>query len=185
MSSVVTGVVTGTTVPSPVTMGPFFQLKPWSITFPAVNQDAQERYLPMARKRNGLVSGYARMWPREIFDKKDGPELIARKLDFLQQKGVYILYRDEEPHYIGQTSGPLFRRIRSHATRPQARYYNFWNLFSAFAVADQKGRDELEGILIAAMPTANSSQPKLNKLRMPKQVARLMRQMRQERVRFK
>ena len=30
---------------------------------------------------------------------------------------------------------------------PQAKYYNFWNLFSAFAVPDQKGRDELETIL--------------------------------------
>src|SRR5262249_25462868 len=53
--------------------------------------------------RSGLVSGYARMWPREIFDKRDGGELLARRLTFFRQPGVYILYRDEHPYYIGKT----------------------------------------------------------------------------------
>ena len=82
----------------------------------------------------------------------------------------------------GKRAGALFRRIRSHAARPQAKYYNFWNLFSAFAVNDEAGRDELEGILIAAMPTVNSAEPRLNKMRLPKEVADLMRKMRRSKV---
>jgi hypothetical protein len=39
--------------------------------------------------------------------------------------------------------------------------YNFWTHFSAFVVEDVAHRNELEGILIAAMPTANSATPDL------------------------
>jgi hypothetical protein len=126
-------------------------------------------------KRDGVVTGYARMWPREIFDIGKGKTLLAANLDFLKQKGVYVLYRDEHPHYIGKTQVSLFRRLRRHAMRPQGRYYNFWNFFSAFAVPDQRGRDELEAILIAAMPTVNSAEPKLNKMRFPKEVSKLVK----------
>jgi hypothetical protein len=47
-------------------------------------------------------------------------------------------------------------------------------IFSAFAVEDKKQRDELEAILIAAMPTANSARPKLQKEKMPNEVAQLL-----------
>ena len=132
----------------------------------------------MAAKRNDIVTGYARMWPREIFDEKPGAnEALAKSIKFLRQQGVYILYQNERPHYIGRT-GNLFERLRTHA-KPQARYYNFWNLFSAFAIGDPRG---LEAILIAAMPTANSAKPKLNKERLPKEVAAFMRRIRYEKV---
>jgi hypothetical protein len=136
----------------------------------------------MAAKRSGIVTGYARMWPREISDVKNGHALLARKLDFLKEKGVYILYRDEHPYYIGKSSKSLFARLRGHAIKPSARYYNFWNMFSAFAVPDQRGRDELEGILIAAMPTVNSSKPKLIKLKFPPEVVKLVRKIRANKV---
>jgi len=136
----------------------------------------------MARKRTGIVTGYARMWPREIFDAKDGKQLLAGQLDFLKEKGVYILYRDEHPYYIGKSADSLFIRLRNHAIKPQARYYNFWNMFSAFAVPDQKGRDELEGILIAAMPTVNSAKPKLIKMKFPAPVVRLVKKIRAGKV---
>jgi hypothetical protein len=43
-----------------------------------------------------------------------------------------------------------------------------WNFFSAFAVDDSKQRDELEGVLIAALPTANNgAKPRLKKARLP------------------
>jgi hypothetical protein len=138
----------------------------------------------MTTRRSGIVTGYARMWPREIFDAKpDGRALMAGQLPFLEQKGVYILYRDEHPYYIGKTSNSLYSRLREHAIKPSARYYNFWNLFSAFAVPEQRGRDELEGILIAAMPTVNSAKPKLTKMKFPKPVDRLVKKMRANRVR--
>jgi len=65
---------------------------------------------------------------------------------------------------------------------PRKRYYNFWDMFSAFAVPDKKGRDELEGILIAAMPTANGSKPRLSKERLPEEVAALMKKLRQTKI---
>jgi hypothetical protein len=136
----------------------------------------------MAAKRNGIVTGYARMWPREVFDARIGKQLVASQLDFLKEKGIYILYRDEHPYYIGKSSDSLFGRLRSHANVPYTPYYNFWNLFSAFAVPDQKGRDELEAILIAAMPTVNSAKPKLTKMKFPRPVLRLVKKIRANKV---
>ena len=90
---------------------------------------------------------------------------------------MYILYRDEHPHYIGKAD-KLYKRIGAHAVRPQAKYFNFWNQFSAFAVRDKADLDELEAVLIAAIPTANSAKPKLTKEKLPKDVADLMRKLR-------
>jgi hypothetical protein len=137
----------------------------------------------MAKKSTGIVTGYARMWPREIFDVKNGKGSLAGGVSFLEEKGLYIPYRDEHPYYIGKTSNSLFKRLRSHALRPESRYYNFWNLFSAFAVPDRKGRDKLEGILIAAMPTVNSAKPKLIGMKFPPEVSELAKEMRASKVR--
>ncbi len=125
----------------------------------------------MAAKRPRVE--YARMWPREIFDLKGG---VAAQLDFLKQKGVYILYRDEQPYYVGQ-GAPLFKRLRLHAINPKTRYYNFWTHFSAFALPDKKGRDKLEAMFIVAMPTVNSAKPRLVKA-MPREVAKLLKSIR-------
>lgn len=129
----------------------------------------------MATKR-GKVE-YARMWPREIFDLKGG---VAAQLDFLKQKGVYVLYRDEHPYYVGQ-GAPLFKRLQLHAVNPKTRYYNFWTHFSAFALPDKKGRDKLEAMLIVAMPTVNSAKPRLVK-DTPPQVAKLLKKIREKKV---
>jgi hypothetical protein len=131
----------------------------------------------LKQTKRSIVTGYARAWPREIFDVKKGARLLAKQIPFLQQAGVYILYSDEHPYYVGKAD-TLYRRISSHATRPQAKYFNFWNRFSAFAVNSRSGLDELEAILIAAMPTVNSAKPKLAKERLPKDVANLMRKLR-------
>jgi hypothetical protein len=138
----------------------------------------------MVTKRSGIVKGYASTWPREVFDARRGKQSLAAHLPFLEEKGVYVLYRDEHPYYIGKSGSSLFARLSGHAMHPRRRYYNFWNMFSAFAVPDKKGRDELEGILIAAMPTANSSKPKLKKERLPKEVISLMKKLRYARIPF-
>jgi hypothetical protein len=130
----------------------------------------------------GITTGYASLWPREIFDIKKNGKLLAETMPFLQQKGVYILYRDEIPYYIGRTDGSLCHRISFHATNPTKRRYRFWNLFSAFAVPNEYERQELEAILIAAMPTANSAKPKLDKIRTPPEIKKLMSAMRQQKV---
>src|SRR5271170_4715899 len=114
-----------------------------------------------------IVSGYARMWPREVFGKfpplkgaaSKRKKIMAKGLRFLEGPGVYILYRDDEPYYIGQAT-KLRSRLWGHAIQAESRYFHFWNFFSAFAVPSPRHRDELEGILIAAMPTANSAKPK-------------------------
>jgi GIY-YIG catalytic domain len=129
-----------------------------------------------------IVSGYARMWPREVFGLFPAQKNAASKrkkamatgLDFLQKAGVYILYKDDEPYYIGQAT-KLQTRLRGHAVKAESRYFHFWNFFSAFAVSNPSHRDELEGILIAAMPTANSAKPKLQRERMPKEVRDLLK----------
>ena len=112
-----------------------------------------------------LVEEYARMWPREVFDcliphqdgKKKGTKLV-KGLDFLNKPGVYVLYRDQMPYYIGKAA-PLFGRLWHHASYPGARYQNFWNFFCAFVVPDKIKRTQIEGILIASMPTANGANP--------------------------
>jgi hypothetical protein len=65
-------------------------------------------------------------------------------------------------------------RLVDHAKKAWSRYYHFWNFFSAFAVDDPSHRSELEGILIAAMPTANSAKPRLQKEKMPGHVRKLL-----------
>ncbi len=62
-----------------------------------------------------------------------------------------------------------------HATKTEGRYYHFWNFFSAFAVPDRKLRNELEDILIAAMPSANSAKPRLQREKIPTEVSNLLR----------
>src|SRR5437879_12468910 len=88
--------------------------------------------------------------------------------------GVYVLYRDDVPYYIGKTSTTLLKRLSNHALKPNARRYNFWNYCSAFTIKDPSHRDEVEAILISAMPTANSSQPKIKRVRLKRDAARLL-----------
>ena len=131
-----------------------------------------------------IVSGYARMWPREVFGKfpplkgaaSKRKKVMAKGLRFLQGPGVYILYGDDEPYYIGRAT-KLRTRLWSHAIQAEGRYFHFWNFFSAFAVPNRKHRDELEGVLIAAMPTANSANPRVEREQMPREVRDLLRNM--------
>ena len=42
-----------------------------------------------------IVTKYARMWPREVWDILEDNALVLRKMPELKASGVYILYRDE------------------------------------------------------------------------------------------
>jgi hypothetical protein len=113
-----------------------------------------------------------RALPRALFHRKDGK---AHLEDLLDGKGVYVLYRNDEPYYIGKTGTTLFKRLRTHALRPNGRRYNFWNYFSAFVIEDDRHRDEVEAILISAMPTAaNSSKPKFERMKLDHETAKLV-----------
>ncbi len=137
----------------------------------------------MVAKKNQIVEEYARMWPREVFDclvpNEDSgkKKILGKGLDLLNKPGVYVLYRNDIPYYIGQAL-KLRHRLWSHAGSPGARYGNFWNYFSAFVIHDPKMRNEVEGILIAAMPTANSAKPKLKRAKFPLVVSQMVRRIR-------
>ena len=76
----------------------------------------------MESKRKDIVKGYASMWPREVFDArpKRGTGVLAAHIPFLtEQKGVYVLYRDGEPYYIGKSGNSLFNRLKDHAMNPK------------------------------------------------------------------
>jgi hypothetical protein len=124
----------------------------------------------MARNKGKMLTGYAQMWPREMFDMKKKGELLKEPKQALRLPGVYVLYRDDQPHYIGKTSQSLWSRIYDHAKHPKDKLYNLWNFFSAFEVPLPTDRDEIEAVLIAAMPTANSASPKTPPIPIPKVV---------------
>jgi hypothetical protein len=111
---------------------------------------------------------YARMWPRELFyrrlskprpiagSKKNPPvttQWLYKTMDMLAQPGVYVLYLDGVPYYVGQAE-MLRSALAAHARVPQSHYFRHWNYFSAFVV-DKKDLDRIEAIVIAALPTAN------------------------------
>jgi hypothetical protein len=119
------------------------------------------------------------MWPRDVFNcRVAGPSgrsvSVAKTLEILSKPGVYILYRDDVPYYIGQAAR-LRTRIFYHARRPGSKYDLFWNYFSVFIVEDRSQRSEVEALLIAAFPTANGARPKLERHPYPEQVRKVMR----------
>jgi hypothetical protein len=50
-----------------------------------------------------IITGYAKMWPRAVFDVRSGKHKAGVK-ELLLSPGVYILYRDDMPYYIGKTA---------------------------------------------------------------------------------
>jgi len=130
-----------------------------------------------------LVSHYARMWPRDIFDvaEEGRTKLVLKDHPELKQSGVYILYRDENPYYVGQAKS-LYRRLHDHANKSTDRYFNFWNYFSAFVVPNSEHLDEVEGILIASMTSANRAVPRLKLIEFPREAAKVLRAARRRRL---
>src|SRR5260370_18280646 len=142
---------------------------------------AAKKEVEMPTKKIGseLVSKHLRMWPREIFDRVDIIGKGKNRLleGELKQPGVYVLYRDDRPYYVGQAEN-MRGRISSHATNPTNRLYHLWDFFSAFVIKDEGLRSQVEGILIAAMPTANNANPKLTTHPMPAAGRNLLREIR-------
>jgi hypothetical protein len=127
--------------------------------------------------RNLIVKEYARMWPREVFylSEKGKRGHLAKGLELLSQHGgVYVLYREGVPYYVGKATR-LYDRLWAHACQPGARYHNFWNHFSAFVIEGRRQMNQVEGILIAAMPTANGARPALKKAPMPEELSKMSR----------
>jgi predicted GIY-YIG superfamily endonuclease len=134
-----------------------------------------------------LVGKFIRMWPRAIFStpaelkgERGKRPAIARTIRALELPGVYILYRDDVPFYVGQTKGKLRSRLRAHANGVGSLRGYFWNYFSAFLVKDPSHIDEVEAILIAAMPSVitNGAKPKLPREKMEMATRKVMRELR-------
>jgi len=125
------------------------------------------------------------MWPRAVFEQTNlrggakTKKMLSEEIAFLSKPGVYVLYKDDQPYYIGQATR-LRDRLWNWAKEPRSRYYHFWNFFSVFVVKNPELRNELEGILIACMPSANSAMPKLKREPMPKQVRNLLKKIYRE-----
>jgi len=142
------------------------------------------------RKQSQGVEQYARVWPREIFyslvpnqgGSKRKKAVLAKGLELLNEPGVYVLYRNDIPYYVGQASNKLRYRLWEHACVPGARYTNFWNYFSAFVIKDHGLRHLVEGILIAAMPTANGARPLLKRAPFPAEMRKMTRDLREYQV---
>ena len=134
----------------------------------------------MARNTGSIVTEYAELWPREVFDIREGKNrLLMEAQKLLSGPGVYILYRDDVPYYIGKTENNLYNRIYKHANQPGAKYYRYWNYFSAYIVDTIKHIDDVEGLLITAIPAAaNSSKPKINRILLPRSIKNLMGRLR-------
>jgi hypothetical protein len=67
------------------------------------------------------------MWPREIFDViTSRKEALVQVKALLNHPGVYVLYRNDQPYYIGRANR-LFNRLWRHAMNPRTRLFNFWD----------------------------------------------------------
>ena len=135
-----------------------------------------QRGKTMARAKK-IVTEYIKMWPREVYDIKHGRGPLPSLKHALHQKtGVYVLYRDEKPYYIGQAKGSLWRRIRNHALNPNAKYYNHWKYFSVFVIPDKRHISEIEGVLIAALgeSVANSARMRIKRIRLPRDAKNIL-----------
>lgn len=124
-----------------------------------------------------IVEGFAQMWPREVFqlDDSDGNALFWT-LEELDGPGIYVLYRDDHPYYIGRAgsernpNGSVLRRLRDHALNRADAYHLFWNYFSAYRVAPAHltSIPQIEGLLISVMSlAANRANPPLPRIRPP------------------
>jgi len=78
-----------------------------------------------------MVKHFISMWPRAVWDitEEGSRKLFLKKnLPELQEPGVYVLYREEVPYYIGK-AGVLYKRLHGHSNKSTDRYFNFWNFF--------------------------------------------------------
>ena len=124
--------------------------------------------------KRSIIEAYLKMWPRSALDLRDGSKLARPVWDFFQKPGVYVLCRDDQPYYIGSSRTCIADRIYDHANQPKDNYNNFWNYFSVFIDPNVRNIPEVEGILIAAFPTENSSRPRFKRLTLSPRLTKLI-----------
>ena len=105
------------------------------------------------RAKKGFIRAFGMFWSRDEMDwwGEDGRfELLGRVnknrgalqvVNFWDQRGIYVLYNDHGPYYVGKTfDQALGVRLRQH--RAKAPHSSNWNRFSWFGWRRVlKGRD--------------------------------------------
>jgi hypothetical protein len=128
----------------------------------------------MKTTKEAMIKAYIRMWPREIYNIRDGNHhLESVRQELWQKSGIYILYQNGQPYYVGQAKN-LWYRIRNHATNQNTKHYHLWTHFSAFILSNTDHISELEGLVIAAFgtATANSAKMRMKRILLPKDAAK-------------
>jgi hypothetical protein len=62
----------------------------------------------------------------------DAANLTGHWVNFVQQTGIYILYGDYRPVYVGQANGTLFARLQMHYRKDDL--VGRWNTFTWFGM---------------------------------------------------
>jgi hypothetical protein len=120
------------------------------------------------------------MWPREVFDRF--VPVPRQKEGTLAGEDIRHSHKTGGVCSLSRWGSLLHRKGYKNAQPtldPRGRYYNLWNFFSFFVVEDPGQRDEIEGILIAAMPTANGARPNLPKEQLGEEIKTMLREIRQ------
>ena len=99
------------------------------------------------------VSSYGLYWEREKVNWNKGMVLGrqtsgADPVNFAEQKGVYMLYRDHALTYVGRAIGPtsgLFSRLKRHTRDHKALRWNRFSWFGFRPVTDEGNLGELPG----------------------------------------
>ena len=110
-----------------------------------------------------LIRSYGLFWYRDEIEWKPGAgkprafRLLGRRgatittldrADFREERGIYILYGDHGPYYVGLSNDRgLGTRLREHH---QDRHAKHWDRFSWFGFYGPSRFEDQEGVLTAA-----------------------------------
>lgn len=124
-------------------------------------------------RRSALIQAYGLFWHRSEINWSPGKgkrydwRLYGRQgknsgkiqvADFREQRGIYILYGNYGPHYVGLTRRKgLGRRLKDHLT---GRHAEHWDRFSWFGFRKVlKKKDEYGLRLLGGVPISKSVNP--------------------------
>ena len=119
-----------------------------------------------------LITRYGQFWERtDLFDISKAGRVTWNKRGWPDKeppfdgaRGIYVLYRDTKPVYIGKAvrgSHALAKRLKSHARGWLSHAWNNVSWFHFDADVPDHVIDSMEALLIATMPyTLNGTAPR-------------------------
>ena len=102
-----------------------------------------------ATSKSGFIRAYGLFWEagevdwtgagtdgrRELLGRLNSNSPALRVVNFWDQRGIYVLYNDYGPYYVGKTRGEtmsLGKRLAQHATDKRSPHCGRWTRFSWF-----------------------------------------------------